>query len=56
MDRKDAMKAVAKDRGVGRREIYQYMLDKYGNSLYSLLVQGKKTAALKPDERGFIID
>jgi len=28
MDRKDAMKAVAKDRGVGRREIYQYMLDK----------------------------
>ncbi len=28
MERKDAMKAVAKDRGVGKREIYQYMLDK----------------------------
>lgn len=28
MDRKEAMKAVAKDRGVGKREIYQYMLDK----------------------------
>lgn len=28
MDRKEAMKAVAKDRGVSKREIYQYMLDK----------------------------
>ena len=28
MERKEAMKAVAKDRGVGKREIYQYMLDK----------------------------
>lgn len=28
MERKDAMKAVARDRGVGKREIYQYMLDK----------------------------
>ena len=28
MERKEAMKAVAKDRGVSKREIYQYMLDK----------------------------
>lgn len=28
MDRKEAMKMVAKDRGVSKREIYQYMLDK----------------------------
>ena len=28
MAHKEAMKAVAKDRGVGKREIYQYMLDK----------------------------
>lgn len=28
MDRKEAMRAVAKDRGVSKREIYQYMLDK----------------------------
>lgn len=28
MGRKEAMKAVAKDRGVSKREIYQYMLDK----------------------------
>ena len=28
LERKEAMKAVAKDRGVGKREIYQYMLDK----------------------------
>ena len=28
MERKEAMKAVAKDRGVGKREIYQYLLDK----------------------------
>lgn len=28
MKRKEAMKAVAKDRGVGKREIYQYLLDK----------------------------
>lgn len=28
MERKEAMKAVAKDRGVTKREIYQYMLDK----------------------------
>lgn len=27
MDKKDAMKAVAKDRGVGKREIYQALLD-----------------------------
>lgn len=27
MNRKDAMKQVAKDRGVGKREIYQYLLD-----------------------------
>lgn len=26
MDRKDAMKAVAKDRGIGKREVYQYLL------------------------------
>ena len=25
MDAKNAMKAVAKDRGVGKREIYQYL-------------------------------
>ena len=28
MNRKEAMKMVAKDRGVSKREIYQYMLDK----------------------------
>ncbi len=28
MERKEAMKAVAKDRGMPKREIYQYMLDK----------------------------
>lgn len=28
MERKEAMKMVAKDRGVSKREIYQYMLDK----------------------------
>lgn len=28
MDRKEAMKMVARDRGVSKREIYQYMLDK----------------------------
>ena len=28
VERKEAMKAVARDRGVGKREIYQYMLDK----------------------------
>ena len=28
MNRKEAMKLVAKDRGVSKREIYQYMLDK----------------------------
>lgn len=28
MERKEAMRAVAKDRGVSKREIYQYMLDK----------------------------
>lgn len=28
MERREAMKMVAKDRGVGKREIYQYMLDK----------------------------
>lgn len=28
MDRKEAMKMVAKDRGVSKREIYQHMLDK----------------------------
>ena len=28
LERKDAMNAVAKHRGVGKREIYQYMLDK----------------------------
>lgn len=28
MEQKEAMKAVAKDRGVSKREIYQYMLDK----------------------------
>lgn len=28
IERKEAMKMVAKDRGVGKREIYQYMLDK----------------------------
>ncbi len=28
MERKEAMKSVAKDRGVSKREIYQYMLDK----------------------------
>lgn len=28
MERKEAMKMVARDRGVGKREIYQYMLDK----------------------------
>lgn len=28
MEHKEAMKAVAKDRGVSKREIYQYMLDK----------------------------
>lgn len=28
MDHKEAMKMVAKDRGVSKREIYQYMLDK----------------------------
>lgn len=28
MERKEAMKIVAKDRGVSKREIYQYMLDK----------------------------
>ena len=27
MDRKDAMKQVAKDRGVGKREIYQALLE-----------------------------
>ena len=27
MDKKDAMKAVARDRGVGKREIYQALLD-----------------------------
>lgn len=26
ISRKDAMKQVAKDRGVGKREIYQYLL------------------------------
>ena len=30
MDRKDAMKQVAKDRGVGKREIYQYLLENDG--------------------------
>lgn len=28
MERKEAMKMVAKDRGISKREIYQYMLDK----------------------------
>ncbi len=28
MERREAMKAVARDRGVSKREIYQYMLDK----------------------------
>ena len=28
MDRKDAMKQVAKDRGVPKREIYQQLLNK----------------------------
>lgn len=28
MDRKDAMKQVARDRGVGKREIYQYLLER----------------------------
>ncbi len=28
MSRKDAMKQVARDRGVGKREIYQYLVDK----------------------------
>ena len=27
MDKKDAMKAVAKDRGVGKREIYDALLE-----------------------------
>lgn len=30
MDRKEAMKAVAKDRGVSKREIYQYLVEKTG--------------------------
>lgn len=32
MERKEAMKMVAKDRGISKREIYQYMLDKQGKS------------------------
>lgn len=28
MSKKDAMKAVAKDRGISKREVYQYLLDK----------------------------
>lgn len=28
MDRKNAMKAVAKDRGISKREVYQYLLEK----------------------------
>lgn len=31
MERKEAMKQVAKDRGVSKREIYQYLLEKEGN-------------------------
>ena len=27
MDKKEAMKAVAKDRGVGKRDVYQALLD-----------------------------
>lgn len=33
MSQKDAMKAVAKDRGVGKREIYQQLLELEGESL-----------------------
>ena len=28
MSKKDAMKAVAKDRGISKRDVYQYLLDK----------------------------
>ena len=30
MDRKSAMKAVARDRGMGKREVYQYLLNGRG--------------------------
>ena len=30
MDRKEAMKAVAKDRGIGKREVYQALCGKEG--------------------------
>lgn len=30
MDRKSAMKAVARDRGMGKREVYQYLLNGHG--------------------------
>ena len=30
LDRKEAMKRVAKDRGISRREVYQYFLERRG--------------------------
>ena len=30
IDRKEAMKRVAKDRGISRREVYQYFLERRG--------------------------
>lgn len=34
IDRKEAMKRVAKDRGVSKRDIYQALLNKKINGLY----------------------